>query len=247
MRIDVQLAADAVDNELARLQEKFSGPGRPLHGLPALPSSLPGLALRYREADGEFYLYVEDTALGRMAGYTVFARVADLGRPAGRFLRAPHSRYASAYQRRGIATAVYQWALNAGLCLVSGPRQSPAAHALWRSLAAHYALGCVRLQDKTLSYLGPASGDAVPEDLDTRMVLLGAGWDWDRLLSSTGGATSSPAARRRNSAARASSTVVMGAVIDSSTMSDQARSDSAPSCAEKWTTVASVAVQLPAV
>lgn len=183
MRVDVKLAAGTVASELAQLQGRLPAPREALHALPCLPAPLPGLVFRYREADGEFYLYVQDAASGALAGYTVFCRVAELGRTAGRYLRAPHSRYAEAYQRRGIATAVYQWALNAGLCLLSGPRQSAGAHALWRSLATHYELGYVRVREQALAYLGDQVEPAVLQDFHTRMVLFAGGWEPGRLRS----------------------------------------------------------------
>ena len=186
MRVDVNLTAGAVESELAQLQCRFLDPQDALHALPCLPAPLPGLVFRYREADGEFYLYVQDAASGRLAGYTVFCRVAELGRTAGRSLRAPHSRYAAAWQRRGIATAVYQWALNAGLCLLSGPRQSAGAHALWRALATRYELGYVRLRDRALDYLGDEVEPAVLQDFHTRMVLFAGGWKPGRLLAHAG-------------------------------------------------------------
>lgn len=55
----------------------------------------------------------------------------ELSRRADPHLRGPHSRYRPDYQRRGTATAVYRWALGIGLCLISGPRHSRGAHALW--------------------------------------------------------------------------------------------------------------------
>ncbi len=171
MRIDVRLSVSDVDSELVQLDARFSGAQSGLHGIPALPSPLPGLSLRYRECHGEFFLYVQDTARQRLAGYTVFSHVAGLGAQAGRGLRTPHSRYGAGYQRRGIATAVYQWALNAGICLVSGPRQSAGAHALWQSLSARYALAYVDVSDRTVRHLGAEVHTEVLDDFHTRMLL----------------------------------------------------------------------------
>ncbi|MGT2437014.1 hypothetical protein ACU4GH_15395 [Bradyrhizobium betae] len=39
--------------------------------------------------------------------------------------------------------------LDAGLCLMSGARQSPGANALWHALSRHYALGYADLRCKT--------------------------------------------------------------------------------------------------
>ena len=106
-----------------------------------LPGRLPGLVWRHREADGEHYVYVEDTARGCLAGYTVFNRLIEVDRRTDPHVRAPHSRYAPDYQRRGIATAVYEWGLEQGFCLLSGARQSAGAHALWLALGRRFQLG----------------------------------------------------------------------------------------------------------
>lgn len=186
LRIDVELPTEAVDADLRRLQRRLRTPGDALHRCGTLPSPLPGLALRHREADGEHYVYVQDTALGCLAGYTVFNRLIELDRRADRVLRGPHSRYAPAYQRRGLARVVYEWALGAGLCFISGPRQSAGAHALWQSLSRQHPLGFVWLRGKTLHWLGTEVDAARLEDFHTRMVLLGAGWDLPRFLAASG-------------------------------------------------------------
>jgi hypothetical protein len=156
--------------------------GGALQGVRRLDPPLPGFALWHREADGEHYVYVEDTARQRLAGCTVFNRLVEVDRRADRCLRAPHSKYARMYQRRGLASAVYRWGLDAGMCLITGARQSPGAHALWHALAREYPLAFVRLQDKALRYLGCAVEPLVLEDFHTRMVLLGAGWTPERFV-----------------------------------------------------------------
>lgn len=112
------------------------------------------------------------------------------GRPGcpgpSRHLRAPHSRYAPAYQRRGLATAVYRWALDGGQCLMTGARQSPGAHALWDRLACEYLSGYVRVKDKALAYLGAEVPTEVLDDLHTRRFLLGRRWTLERLRAATG-------------------------------------------------------------
>ena len=186
LRIDVDLPTAAVDADLRRLQRRLRTPGDALHRCDTLPSPLPGLVLRHREADGEHYVYVQDTARDCLAGYTVFNRLIELDRRADRVLRGPHSRYALAYQRRGLARMVYEWALGAGLCFISGPRQSIGAHALWQSLSRGHPMGFVSLRDKTLHWLGTDIDAATLEDFHTRMVLLGAGWDWPRFHAEAG-------------------------------------------------------------
>lgn len=190
LRIDVALPPWGVEAELRRLHERMRRPGDPLRGLPVIATPLRGLAFRHREADGEHYVYVEDLATGRLAGYTVFNRLVELSRQADPHLRAPHSRYSRHYQRRGIATAVYRWALDRGMCLITGARQSTAAHGLWQALSAHYELRYVSLDARKLSYLGPRIAPAVLEEFATRMVLLGRGWTLERLAGETGMALS---------------------------------------------------------
>lgn len=187
LRIDVgQRPAKPLEGEFESIYDRINTPGDRLHGLPAIELNNADLMIRYREADGEFYVYVEDIKRKRLAGYTVFNRLIEVGRRADRYVRAPHSKYDEAYRRRGLASAIYQWGLDAGLCLISGARQSPGAHALWHSLARRYALGHVDLRDKTLRYLGHQVPPPVLENLHTRMLLLGTGWTVDRFSVATG-------------------------------------------------------------
>src|SRR5690606_22837507 len=127
LRIDVDPGSWKLDNELDSLYSRITRPGDRLHDMPEVKTEIPGLVLRYREADGEFYVYLVDRARGRLAGYTVFNRLVEVGRRADPYLRAPHSKYDRPYQRRGLAAAVYRWALDAGQCLITGARQSGAA------------------------------------------------------------------------------------------------------------------------
>jgi hypothetical protein len=149
-------------------------------------SGIPCFRLHTREADGELYIYVEDIAQRRLAGYTVFNRLIELDRRADRYLRAPHSKYAAGYQRRGLASAVYRRALESGWCLMSGARQSAGAHALWESLARRYPSGYVRVERKRLTYLGARVSGAVLDSLETRRMLLGGGWTVEGLAGVTG-------------------------------------------------------------
>lgn len=176
LRIDVNHAPEEVESELDAIHARMKRPLDRLHKLPEVKTDIPGIVLRYREADGEYYVYVVDVQRDRVAGYTVFNRLIEVGRRADPYARAPHSKYALAYQGMGLATAVYRWGLDAGLCIFSGARQSTGAHRLWMGLARHYELGYVDLRHKQLRYLGREVARSVQEDLHTRMVLLGRGW-----------------------------------------------------------------------
>lgn len=186
LRIDVNHSSDEVDAELEAIRGRMSRPSDRLHGLPEIRTDIPGLVLRHREADGEYYVYVVDLRRDRVAGYTVFNRLIEVGKRADPHVRAPHSKYAAPYQRMGLATAVYRWGLDAGLCIMSGARQSEGAHRLWLGLARDYELGYVDLRRKRLTYLGRDVSAGVLGDLHTRMILLGRGWTLDRHMRMTG-------------------------------------------------------------
>jgi len=186
LRIDVQLPPSEVEKELDGLHRRLNRPGDALYDLPTLQIDFQGLRFRYRVADGEHYIYVEDVKRDCLAGYTIFNRLIELNRRQDKHLRATHSKYATPYQRRGIATAIYRWWLDAGHSLISGARQSSGAHALWRSLGKHYDLVYVDLRDKKLCCLGSKVSSRVREDLHTRMILIGAQQDLQGLAEHTG-------------------------------------------------------------
>ncbi|SFC43987.1 hypothetical protein SAMN05216344_11765 [Polaromonas sp. OV174] len=148
--------------------------------------STPATTSRHQVCSPDAHVELSLNSEGGLAGYTVFNRLVELERRADRYLRAPHSKYDPAYQRRGLATAVYRWGLDAGLCLMTGARQSPGAHALWHALARRYELGYVDLRSKTLRYLGPQVRPQVLDDLHTRMILLGQGWTMDGFCAAAG-------------------------------------------------------------
>ena len=177
LRIDVMLPL--VDGELEALYERLYQPGNKLYGLERRPLHDPQLVLRWREADGEWFAYVEDMANACLAGYTVFNRLVEVDKRTDRRVRSPHSRFAPAYQRRGIASAVYQQVLDQGVCLLSGARQSPGAHGLWNRLARSYDSHYEAIAgDKSLQHLGRRVPDgAVLDQRATRRLLLGTGWE----------------------------------------------------------------------
>jgi hypothetical protein len=175
MRIDVDLDHRDMEADLAALYGRLRLRGDTLVTLPIFAPSAPGLVFRYREVDGAFYVYAEDPARGVLAGCTVFNRVAELDAKVGRFVRSPHSRYAREYRRKGVASALYQWALGAGLCLVSGPRQSVGAYRLWESLADFNEMKFVLLIDRRLQLMDTTFDRRDLEELEARMLLSGAG------------------------------------------------------------------------
>ncbi|MCK6386882.1 hypothetical protein [Zoogloea sp.] len=181
LRIDVQRPDESIERELDTLHRRLHTAADPLASCATLPGRLPGLVWRHREADGEHYVYVEDTARRCLAGYTVFNRLIEVDRRTDPHVRAPHSRYAPDYQRRGIATAVYEWGLEQGFCLVSGARQSAGAHALWLALGRRFELGYVALRKRRMHYLGAEPPSALRDDLSTRLLLIGPGWSLERL------------------------------------------------------------------
>lgn len=189
LRIDVGThPTQSIDTELEALYDRLNDPRSRLYGLPDLPLGKTGLRMRYREADGEYYVYVEDPQHRRLVGFTVFNRLIEVNRRVDRVVRAPHSKYHVDYQRRGLATAVYRWALDAGVCLMTGARQSPAANALWHALAKQYERGYVALRNKNLCYLGTDIAPSVLDDLSTRMILLRPDWVMTDFVAATGSA-----------------------------------------------------------
>ena len=193
LRIDVGThSTQSIDTELAALYDRLNDPASRLYGLPDLPLGETGLRMRYREADGEYYVYVEDPLYRRLVGFTVFNRLIEVNRRVDRVLRAPHSKYHAQYQRRGVASAVYRWALDAGVCLMTGARQSSAAHALWHALARRYTLGYVALREKHLCYMGTEISPAALDDLCMRMIMLRPDWSVADFITATGSSCNGP-------------------------------------------------------
>lgn len=180
LRIDVDPRRAKPADTLLPVHERMRALGDRLQDMPHLVLGDPGLRARCREADGELYVYIEDTRRDRLVGYTVFNRLIELDRRADRHIRAPHSQYDPAFQRRGLASAVYGWALAQGICLMSGARQSPGAHALWQCLSRQHEAGFVDLRARRLRYLGKEIEARTLTELHTRMFLLGDGWTLER-------------------------------------------------------------------
>ncbi|MEI2416708.1 N-acetyltransferase [Orrella sp. JC864] len=182
MRIDYDAGTQRVQAELDALQARLQArtPRLRARGLPL--AGLTHLRVHQRSADGEHYFYIEDVRARLLAGYVVFNRLVDIDRALDPYVRSPHARFRPAYQRQGVATWLYRQMLDAGVSLLSGARQSAAAHALWRALGRRYPMGFVRLQGRELTALGPAISLDVFDDLHTRLLLCGAGWDIAQLL-----------------------------------------------------------------
>ena len=175
MRVDVDLDHRNMEAELAALYGRLRLRGDAMQPVPAFAPRAPELVFHCREIDGEFHVYAEDPARNVLAGCTVFNRVFELDAEVGRFVRSPHSRYAPAYQRKGVASAVYQWALQAGMSLVSGPRQSVGAYRLWEALGRSWELLVVSLEGRTLRAIAEGAERQALEVFDTRMMLVGTG------------------------------------------------------------------------
>lgn len=171
LRIDVDQAPAHVEDELRQTQARFDQRLRAQCSDLRLPVN--GLNFWHREADGEHYIYVECARERRLVGHAVLNRLIEVGRLLDPHVRSPHTRIAPGFQGRGIASAIYRWALDAGLCLISGARQSPGAHALWMSLGRRYHLAYVQLVDKELHLLGPHASAAMRGHLHTRLMLFG--------------------------------------------------------------------------
>ena len=175
LRIDVQSpSATPQSDELESLYKRLHRRRDALFGASVLELPLPGLRVYCREADGEFYLYVEDVQAQCLAGYTVFNRLVEVDRRTDRHLRAPHTKVAHGYRRMGIATAIYRWWLDSGRCLMTGARQSAGAHGLWMALARDYELAAVRIDaNKRVQQLPMPQPPGFFDALDTRLVLVG--------------------------------------------------------------------------
>lgn len=183
MRIDVDRGGTRLEAELDALYPHCLK-NAAADGTIFLPELHDSPLSRYRRtADGETFLYIEDPEKRWLAGSISLNRVTGMDRRLDRFIRSPHSRLREPYQCQGLATRLYLEALNAGLCLLSGARQSPGALQLWRSLSEYYPLHHVRLEGKLLVDLGRSIEWRTFEDLHTRLLLCGAGWSANQLLA----------------------------------------------------------------
>ena len=175
LRIDVDLPADDLEGELAQLYARWFMSGAALADIEGIGPSRHGLVFKTRHADGEHFIYVVDPVRRVLAAYIVLSRLVEVNRCADKHLRSPHAKVAQAYRRSGITSQVYRWWLDGGRNLMTGERQSPHAHGMWLSLARHYELAYVCLQDKRVLKVESEAPETVLDNLGTRMVLLGRG------------------------------------------------------------------------
>lgn len=72
LRIGVERPSQPMEDTLGSIDDRIHRPGDRLHGIPTIELNDPDLVLCYREADGEFYVYVEDVdwTLSRFAAAT---------------------------------------------------------------------------------------------------------------------------------------------------------------------------------
>jgi hypothetical protein len=173
VRIDVALPEARLGNELAVLERRLPDMIDVLEPMSGIEGLSRGLAVRMREADGERFIYVIDTERDVLAAYVTMNRLVEVNRRADRHLRSPHSKVAEGYRRRGIVSSIYRAWLDSGRSLMSGARQSPAARALWTSLAHGYPSCHVRLDDRRVRLLPEGLPEAVYAQLEVRRVLLG--------------------------------------------------------------------------
>lgn len=185
MRIDVFRDGTRLNSELDALYPSCLREAA-VDGTIFLPHSEQTPLPRYRRtASKETVIYIEDPDRRWLAGTTSFNRLIGLDRRLDQYVRSPHSRYREPYQRLGLAKRIYLEALDAGLCLISSARQSPAALQLWRALSRQYPLHHVRIENKCLVDLGRSIEWKTAGQLNTRLLLCGAGWSVEHLLSLT--------------------------------------------------------------
>jgi len=175
LRVDVHLPEDRVQAELDALNQRRDRLLGAAEALPPLAGMSAHLRVWVRQADGEFFVYVMDPYAGQMVAYVTLNRLVELNRQADRLFRAPHTKVAVPWRRRGIASAIYRWWLDSGQSLMTGARQSPAARGLWLSMARHYRMRYVSIDKRQVLDLGDHAPEGTLERLGTRAVLLGRG------------------------------------------------------------------------
>lgn len=183
LRIDVALPDGELERELDALYHRWLATELPSDGLTDLALPGDGLVFKTRQADGEHFVYAIDPVRQKLAAYVVMSRLIEVDRRADRYLRSPHAKVSASYRRLGITSRIYRWWLGSGGCLMTGARQSAAAHALWQSLAKDHELVYVSVSRKRVRGLPHPVSEATLDDLGTRMVLLAKGCQLDQFAS----------------------------------------------------------------
>lgn len=86
--------------------------------------------------------------------------------------RTPHTSLFPEFQGKGIASAIYRWALDNRWCLVSSESHTKGARALWQSLSRSYPL--IYIDVRTNEFVTENDHKRRPNDVS--MMLLGKGW-----------------------------------------------------------------------
>ncbi len=171
MRFDVRVSNKEIELELANLQARMASGRHALVNLPRMDMPFPDIEFRVRKIAREQRVYALDTGTGLLVGYSVFDILPEGSRRLHGTVRSVHSRYAAAYQGRGIATALYTKVLSDGFVLVSGARQSRAAYALWKSLGRRMRFNVVKVTPEAIEPLRISERDVRFHDLDVRLQL----------------------------------------------------------------------------
>ncbi len=180
LRIDVALPDEELERELNALYQRWLAAESPSDELTDLALPGDGLVFKTRQADGEHFVYAIDPARQKLAAYVVMSRLIEVDRRADKYLRSPHAKVSASYRRLGITSRIYRWWLGSGRSLMTGARQSAAAHALWQSLAKDHELVHVSVEGKRVRALPSPVSEATLDDLGTRMVLLAKGCQLDQ-------------------------------------------------------------------
>ena len=171
MRFDYCVNNEQIEQELASLQARMQRGRHALSNLPLMDMAFPDIEFRVRKIAREQRVYAIDTSSRLLVGYSVFDILPEGSRRLHGTVRSVHSRYAAAYQGRGIATALYTKVLTDGFVLVSGARQSRAAYALWKSLGRRMRFDVVKITPETIEPLKISERDNRFHDLDVRLQL----------------------------------------------------------------------------
>ena len=130
-----------------------------------------------------YMLLVDDTIIGEVK----------LEPTQFKFLVTPHSVLAKAHRGQGLMPQVYDWLLNKGYCFGSGEAQSKGANVLWSKLAKRHPWFLVNVKGSSdfvgfgsIQFIGQSASKSVLNSTNTRIIMLGRGWDLDKFQKKTG-------------------------------------------------------------